>query len=111
MSAPSKSLLFIADCPARNGATAAELLEMLLSAATFGLPTALLLRGTGLSLLNDGLCSRHLSDLPVYGVRDLYVDRDDLAHWRNLHVPDTVTPLSGAGILDLYRQYDRIIQP
>ena len=84
---------------------------MLLSAATFGLPTALLLRGTGLSWLSDGEYSRHLSDLPLYGVENLYVDRDDLAHWRNLQVPDRVTPLSRSDILDLYRQYDRIIQP
>ena len=107
----TNSLLFVADRPFGSGMAARELLEMMLSAAAFNLDTALLLRGAGISWLHAPDCLEQLGDLPLYGADRLYVRRDELSVWGNPVLPEFVKPLPGAEIQQLYRQYERVIQP
>ena len=84
---------------------------MMLSASAFNLNTALLLRGAGISWLHAPECLDRLEELPLYGAGTLYVHADDLAAWGNPALTESVTPLPGDRIRQLYRQYERVIQP
>ncbi|TDT41509.1 hypothetical protein DES49_1605 [Halospina denitrificans] len=101
----------MADRPFGNGTQASELLEMLLSAATFNLDTALLLCGAGISWLHTPECLERLGELPLYGADTLYVSREELAVWGSPALPDVFKSVSGDEIRQLYRQYARVIQP
>ena len=101
----------MADRPFGSGTQAREFLEMMLSASAFNLNTALLLRGAGISWLHARECLDRLAELPHYGADTIYIHADELAVWGNPALTESVTPLPGDGIRQLYRQYERVIQP
>lgn len=107
----ASSLLFVADRPFHSGIQARELLEMMLSAAAFNLNTALLLRNAGLSWIHAPDCLERLGELPLYGAETLYVSAEDLPAWGNPALPEFMTSLAKDEIRQLYRQYERVIQP
>jgi len=115
-----KSLLMVSRSAPWSGSGAREALEIVLSAAAFELPTALLFLDDGLFQLVAGQqahclqqkdLTAHLKALPLFGVTGCYAAKASLTErgLKQSQCDVTVQWLDDKQIAELFSRYDTII--
>lgn len=117
---PHKSILIVLSKPPYKGQMARESLDAVLTAAAFEIPLSILFIGDGVyQLMQDQQASSiqskdmaaSLSVLPVYDVKNIFVDEDSMLA-RGLKTADCILPvevLELNKVQKLFNENDRVL--
>lgn len=117
---PQKSTLIVLSKPPYKGQMARESLDVILTAAAFETPLSVLFTGDGVyQLLNNQQASSikakdmsaSLPVLPLYDVKNLFVDEESMLT-RGLNITDCILAVESLGLIDvqaLFSENDRVL--